>query len=200
MTPSKAGYSFSPASLSYTNVLASQTGKNHTATLNQYTVTGQVTWNGAGLTGVVMSGLPGSPATDAAGNYAVTVNAGWSGTAVPVKEGYSFNPPSCNYSNVSAVPTPQDYTASPVTFSITGNAGVSGAALSFQDGTQKTATADGSGNYSFTVSYNWSGTVTVSKPGYLFTPAGRSYSNVTSNQTGQNYSCRRATYLPLVFR
>ena len=200
VTPSKAGYSFSPASLSYTNVLASQTGKNHTATLNQYTVTGQVTWNGAGLTGVVMSGLPGSPATDAAGNYAVTVNAGWSGTAVPVKEGYSFNPPSCNYSNVSAVPTPQDYTASPVTFSITGNAGVSGAALSFQDGTQKTATADGSGNYSFTVSYNWSGTVTVSKPGYLFTPAGRSYSNVTSNQTGQNYSCRRATYLPLVFR
>ncbi len=73
------------------------------------------------------------------------------------------------------------------TFTISGNAGIAGATLSYTNGTAKTATADGSGIYSFTVSYNWSGTVTPAKPGYTFNPASKDYTNVTSNQTAQNY-------------
>jgi len=71
---------------------------------------------------------------------------------------------------------------------ISGNAGVAGAILSYTDGTAKSATADGSGNYSFSASNNWTGTVTPSKSGCSFTPVSRSYSNVTSNQTGQDYT------------
>jgi hypothetical protein len=71
---------------------------------------------------------------------------------------------------------------------ISGNAGVAGATLSYTDGTSKTVTADGSGNYSFAVSYNWSGTVTPSKPGYTFTPANMPYTNVLANQTAQDYT------------
>ncbi|MBK7455210.1 MAG: hypothetical protein IPJ46_16250, partial [Anaerolineales bacterium] len=49
------------------------------------------------------------------------------------------------------------------------------------------------GNYSFTVSDGWSGTVTPSKAGYAFTPPSRSYANVTANQTNQNYTAVAAT-------
>ena len=73
------------------------------------------------------------------------------------------------------------------TSTISGNAGIAGATLSYTDGTAKTATADGSGIYSFTVSYNWSGTVTPAKPGYTFNPASKDYTNVISDQTAQNY-------------
>jgi len=48
----------------------------------------------------------------------------------------------------------------------------------------------GGGFYSATaydMGPGWSGTVTPEKPGYLFDPAEREYSNVTSNLTGQDY-------------
>jgi len=68
------------------------------------------------------------------------------------------------------------------TYTISGNAGIAGATLSYSDGSAKTATSDGSGNYSFTVSENWTGTVTISRTGCTFTPASKDYINVTSNQ------------------
>ncbi|MEI6206152.1 MAG: hypothetical protein WCP20_05170 [Desulfuromonadales bacterium] len=86
------------------------------------------------------------------------------------------------------------YTAPPVNYSISGNVAAAGATLSYTDGTTKTAISDASGNYSFTVSNKWSGTVTVSKVGYTFTPSSKIYTNVTSNQTAQNY-----TNVPITF-
>ena len=71
---------------------------------------------------------------------------------------------------------------------ISGNAGLAGATLSYNDGGAQTATADGSGNYSFFVSYNWSGTVTPSSAGYVFTPSNRTYTNVILPQTNQDYT------------
>jgi hypothetical protein len=89
-------------------------------------------------------------------------------------------------------------------FTISGNAGVGGAILSYTDGILKTATADGGGLYSFTVPSGWSGTVTPSKLGYSFYPVNRSYTNILANQTGQNYTVTPATiyriYLPLVLK
>jgi peptide/nickel transport system substrate-binding protein len=71
---------------------------------------------------------------------------------------------------------------------ISGNAGGAGASLAYTDGSPKTATADGSGEYSFEVSYDWSGTVTPSLPGYTFSPASIDYLNAQVDQTGQNYT------------
>ncbi len=45
-----------------------------------------------------------------------------------------------------------------------------------------------SGAYSSIVAYGWTGTVTPTLAGYTFIPAARSYTNVTTNQTGQDYS------------
>jgi hypothetical protein len=71
---------------------------------------------------------------------------------------------------------------------ISGTAGTAGASLSYVDGSPKNVIADGGGNYSFTVPFNWSGTVTPSKAGFTFSPTSRVYSNLTSHQPGQNYS------------
>lgn len=71
--------------------------------------------------------------------------------------------------------------------SISGNVGTAGATLNYTDGTPKNATADGSGDYAITVPSGWSGTVTPSKAGHVFTPASRTYANVTTNQANQDY-------------
>lgn len=68
--------------------------------------------------------------------------------------------------------------------SISGNAGVGGATLTYTGGS---ATANSAGDYSFQVPSGWSGTVTPSKAGYFFTPANTVYSNVTVDQLNQNY-------------
>jgi hypothetical protein len=75
-----------------------------------------------------------------------------------------------------------------VGLAITGNAGTAGAILSYTDGTPKTVTADGSGNYTINILSGWSGTVTPSKAGYTFSPVNRTYTNVMSAQSGQNYT------------
>jgi hypothetical protein len=83
--------------------------------------------------------------------------------------------------------------------SISGSVGAAGAGatLTYSDGTSSlTATADGSGNYCLFVpkgTNGWSGTVTPSKEGYVFSPASMTYSNITSNQT-KNYAASPATH------
>jgi len=74
-------------------------------------------------------------------------------------------------------------------FTISGNAGVAGATLTYTGGS---TSSDGSGNYSFDVPSGWSGTVTPSKSGYLFSPSSKTYSNVMADQTGQNYTATPA--------
>ncbi|MEW6050225.1 MAG: Ig-like domain-containing protein [Candidatus Zixiibacteriota bacterium] len=71
---------------------------------------------------------------------------------------------------------------------ISGNAGVAGTIFSYMIDTTETTTADGSGYYSLTVPYGWSGTVTPSMDGYVFSPASRTYANAISNQTDQDFT------------
>jgi hypothetical protein len=73
-------------------------------------------------------------------------------------------------------------------YNITGNAGVVGVTLSYVDGTPKTVISDGSGNYSITVPYGWTGTVMPSLSTDAFCPASQSYNNLTTNKILQNYA------------
>jgi hypothetical protein len=70
-------------------------------------------------------------------------------------------------------------------FYIVGNIGVSNVTVNY---TGASTTTDGTGKYIFPVSAGWSGTVTPSKAGYTFSPASRSYSNVTTDKTAQNFT------------
>ena len=195
VTPSKTGYSFSPTSFAYSNVLSNKTAQNYTA------VSSAVTFNisgNAGIGGATLSYTDGTSKTataDGSGVNLLTVSNNWSGTVTPSKTGYTFSPVNKSYTNVTADQITQNYTATAILTDhiISGNAGIGGAALSYADGTSKTATADGSGVYSFTVSNNWSGVVTPSKTGYTFSPVNKSYTNVITDQAAQNYT---ATLIP----
>jgi len=74
-------------------------------------------------------------------------------------------------------------------FTISGNAGVAGATLHYTGGSTM---SDVSGNYSFQVPSGWSGTVTPSKSGYVFSPPSKTYSNVVAGLTGENYTALAA--------
>lgn len=68
---------------------------------------------------------------------------------------------------------------------------VSGVDVAFSGTTS--VTTDASGNYSKYVAYGYTGTATPTKSGYTFSPTSRSYNNVVTNQTSQNYGANVIT-------
>jgi serine protease len=84
--------------------------------------------------------------------------------------------------------------AVPFVYAISGDAGLAGAILNYIDGAPKIAIADSNGSYSLSVPSGWSGTVTPAKPGYTFSPPSRTYTNVTSDQTAQDYTASLSVY------
>ena len=167
-----------------------------TIELSTYTISGTVTADGLALEGVSISGLPGTPSTDNSGHYTTTVNYNWSGTAIPIKTGYTFEPASRIYSNVTSNQTNQDYATYLGGFTISGTVTIDGLPLEGVSisGLPGSPTTDASGNYRASVTFGWSGTATPSKTGYTFSPSSRIYSDVTSDQTGQNYSATLVGY------
>jgi hypothetical protein len=145
-----------------------------------YTISGSV----PGLGGVTMKGLPNNPVTDENGNYSDTVKYGWSGTVTPVKAGYTFEPANRSYPKVTSDQSNQDYTATLKTFVISGTTRMEGVVMNGLPGNPITGS---DGTYRATVDYDWSGTVTPTKVGYIFTPASKPYSAVTRNQMNQDY-------------
>jgi len=190
VTPTKAGYTFEPNNRSYANVTEDQTDQDYTATLLTYTISGTVTVGASGLGGVTMAGLPGSPVTEANGFYSDTVPFDWSGTVTPTKAGYAFEPNNRSYANVTEDQTEQNYTATLLTYTISGTVTLGGSGLDgvTMNGLPGSPVTSGGGLYSDTVPYGWSGTVTPTKEDYTFEPANRIYGNVTDDQTGQDYA------------
>ena len=74
------------------------------------------------------------------------------------------------------------------TVHISGNAGIDGAVLKYDDQGPLSVTADASGHYDITLPANWSGTITPTKPGYSFVPHSRPYANVLSDVIDQNFT------------
>ena len=140
----------------------------------------------AGIGGATLDYTGGSAIANGSGNYSFNVPYDWSGTVTPSKPGYTFDPTSRTYTNLTTNQTGQNYVATSPT--ISGNVGVPGVVLSYTDETPKTVTSDINGDYSFSVTGNWSGTVTPSHACYTFTPADRTYSNVVTDQTAQDYA------------
>ncbi len=196
VVPSLAGFTFAPVSRVYAAIVVDQTLQNYVATPFTPTISGTVTLPDgvtplAGVTlSYVVSSVTKTVNTNALGVYSFTVPYNWSGLVTQSKTGYTFAPVlpvNPNYVSVITDQTAQNYIGTLSTFTISGNAGIAGAVLSYTDVTVKTATADGSGNYTLVVSYNWGGTVMPALPGYAFSPVTRTYVNVLTNLTAQNY-------------
>ena len=77
-------------------------------------VSGHVrTAGGSGMSGVSMDGLPATPTTDGGGYYSAIVPFGWTRVVTPGKAGYTFDPPSRSYTDVSGQLPNQDYIGAP---------------------------------------------------------------------------------------
>ena len=156
---------------------------NITLGANVYFISGNV-----GTANATINYTGGSVTSGSNGNYIINVPAGWSGTVTPSKPGSTFSPPSRSYSNVVADKTGQNYSTSS-SYSISGNAGVAAATLSYTvNGTPKTTVSLSNGNYSLLAPGGWTGVITPSHPCFSFSPANRAYNNLGSNQTAQNYT------------
>jgi hypothetical protein len=104
-----------------------------------------------------------------------------------MKDGYKFTPESKPYVAVTKDMTNQNYTASKITFIISGSTGmVPGVTIKGLPG--RTVLSDKSGTYSAPVNYGWSGIVTPTKNGYDFDPLNIQYDNVLGDQTNQIYT------------
>ncbi len=114
---------------------------------------------------------------------------------VAIGGGWPGNPTSSTASGgTMLVDYVRAYTAPRLTYNISGNTGVGGVRLSYLDGTDKTATSAGNGNYTIAVPSGWSGTVTPSKTGYSFSPTSIPYTDVLADQTSQNYTPTLVAY------
>ena len=183
VTPAKAGYTFTPPNRTYTNVVSDWTAQDYAATvISSYSISGN-----AGVAGATLTYTGGSTTADGSGFYTFEVPPGWSGTVTPSKAGYIFFPVNRTYTNVVFDQIVQNYlgNSTTLTFTISGDAGAADTTLAYDGGS---TLADGSGLYSFTVPYGWSGMVTPSKADYSFTPINRTYVNVISDQAGQDYA------------
>ncbi len=185
--PELAGYTFNPASKTYSGVTGNMTNEDYVPTPITYTISGKVN-----MEGVEMNGLPNNPVTGSDGTYSATVEYGWQGTVTPIKEGFEFKPSNRGYPPVKSNQTNQDYTGEPMMLLIAGSAGVEGAVLK---GLPNDPTTGPGGNYSVKVKYGWSGTVTPKKEGYEFSPAYTDYPNVIETQSNQDYVATPLTYV-----
>ncbi|MBW8002022.1 MAG: hypothetical protein FVQ80_08360 [Planctomycetes bacterium] len=197
VTPTKRGYSFKPGNATYESVISPK-AQNFTATLLTCSISGKVISNGQALSNVVLEGFPGEPVTDSEGRYSASVNYGWSGMVVPIKEGYVFESSRRQYSNVVVGQSGQNYSGKLLSYTISGmvileRIGLGGVHVSADDGTASGRT-DWQGQYSITVPYSWSGTVVPVKEGYAFDVAKQKYVDVTDNRVGQNYSAKVLRY------
>lgn len=103
VTASRDNYTFSPPAQTFTNLFGNPTA-NFTATLSNFTISGQVADGNNPLSGVTVS-LSGSQSatttTDAGGNYSFTVPAGGYYQITPSAQYYTFSPPSLAVTNLS---------------------------------------------------------------------------------------------------
>ncbi len=190
VTPSKAGFTFTPVNQAVTVSGANVTVNFATAT---YTISGTISGTGGNAATVNLTGAATATTTaNASGAYTFSGLANGSYTVTPSKTGFTFAPANqavtLNGANATANFATQ---GSSITGTITG-AGGNGATVTLSGTSSLTTTADASGAYSFSNLANGSYTVTPSKTGFTFTPVNRavtiSGASVTANFATVTYS------------
>ena len=198
VTPSKTGFTFTPANQSVTVNGANQTAVNFTAqAVASWSISGTVSpaTSGAGATLVLSGASSATTVADANGNYSFTGLANGSYTLKPSKTGFTFTPANQSVTVNGANQTAVNFTAQAIaSWSISGTVSPvtsgAGATLVLSGASSATTVADASGNYSFTGLANGSYTVTPSKTGFTFTPGNHSVTINGANQTGVNFTAQ----------
>ncbi|HLH02681.1 MAG TPA: galactose oxidase-like domain-containing protein [Bryobacteraceae bacterium] len=174
----------------------------NTTTTPTWSASGSITpaSSGSGAT-LTLSGAASATVTaDSSGNYSFSGLSNGSYTITPSKSGFTFSPASEPITISGANQTGIDFAAQPLpTWSVSGTvspaASGSGTTMMLTGASSAAATADSSGNYSFTGLTNGSYTVTPSKGGYTFTPTQQGVTVNSANVTGVNFSASASSNL-----
>jgi len=190
VTPSRTNYTFTPATATFNNLQGNGTA-NFAAALINYSISGRVAVGAGGLSGVTMTlsgGQSDSTLTDGNGNYSFLNIAGDGDYSVtPSLTGYTFNPTSRSFTNLSANQILADFAAFPTIsgqIKTSNNVPLSNVVVVLSGTTSATAVSDGNGNFSFaglTVGGNY--VVTPSRTNYTFSPTLRTFTNLSTPQT-----------------
>ena len=183
---SKEGLDLESWSMTFKNIAKDLVMPDIELSKPKFTISGSI-----GMSGVIMKGLPGDPATDASGNYSVLVTEGWSGSIKPVKEGWAFDPPMMQYDKITADMLNQNYKASLRTYILSGSVGIGGVQMTGLPGDPVTAM---DGTYNVKVPHAWTGKVSPSKIGYNFDPPSVEYRNIMTDLPNQNYDSSILTF------
>lgn len=205
VTPVLTAHTFTPASRAYTNLAASQTGQNFTGS-SGLTISGKILNGTAGFGGVPvrltstnLSFTARATTTAADGSYSFTsVPGGLSYTVTPASAVFNFTPASRSYATLVATQTGQNFTVGArKTYYITGRVSkstgnsIAGATVTLTNSAGavvKTTTTGADGVYWLTaIPAGLNYTVKPSLAGWVFTPATRSVTNLSANQTGQGF-------------
>jgi len=193
VTPSKSGFTFSPTSQSITVSGGNVTAVNFSsATIPTYTISGTISGAAGNAATVTLSGNASAVVTaDASGNYSFPGLVSGSYTVTPSKAGFGFAPPSQNVTVNGANVAGVNFSTAVQTFTLQGTisgVGGNGATVNLSGTSTGVATADASGNYTFTGLVNGPYVVAPSKTGFNFTPGTQSVTVNNANVTGVNFS------------
>ena len=187
VTPTFAGYDFTPVSQAVNNI-TNNTTQDFTGTIQTFTLSGIILdGGGSPLVGVSVAATGfTSTSTNGSGFYSFTVPYDTDTVVTPTLTGYDFAPLSQVINDITSNTT-QDFTGTIQTFTLSGTildgvgsplVGVNVAATGFTS-----TSTNGSGFYSFTVPYNTDTVVTPTIAGYDFSPLSQAVNNITSNTT-----------------
>ncbi|MFI5107226.1 MAG: N,N-dimethylformamidase beta subunit family domain-containing protein [Terriglobales bacterium] len=192
VTPTNAGYTFSPASQSVT--ISNSNGTANFASL--YSISGTIGGTGGNGATVTLSGAASATVTaNASGVYifAGLVNGAY--TVTPSNTGFTFSPTSKALTINNANATANFSTLFSISGTITPAAASVGATVTATGPVTGTSPVSVIGNYQVNYLPNGTYTVTPTKPGFGFTPASQTVSSNGAPVTGVNFT---ATVVPTI--
>jgi len=189
LRPNKGDYEFTPGpAVTLNNVTSNRTQDFDAGIYHQLEGTVYVGSTRQLLSNVELQGAPGAPPppTPTVGDFSFRVLQGWTGTITPQSDKYTFSPADRSYTGNGIVSDTldQDFVASINTYTISGRVeDASGSPIPnvTMQGLPRDPQTDSFGQYSVTLDYGWSGTVTPTKAGYTFQPVSQSYSSLDSD-------------------
>lgn len=190
LTPEKAGFSFTPASITLNDIQEDADLESFTAIPNSslHTISGGV----VGTNGILISltgDLTDSQTIDEGDVFSFNVSSGDNITVTPSKDGFNFTPASISITDVQTDSILETFSAAIKTFTITGTiTGANGVLVSMTGDASDSQTIDEGLTYSFTVDYGQSVIITPEKDDFSFTPASISLNAVAADQSGQDFS------------
>jgi hypothetical protein len=206
ITPIRDGFNFDPINATITNISSPIAITFLATAVPRHTVDATVFRNSIGFAGVNMAysvagGVSGNVITNAAGIAAIELNQTTANiTFTPTVTGYNMTPTSRTMTGLSA-DTDIYFTATIQTFTVTGNAGMSGVTISITGDHTNNVTTNATGDFTIP-NVPWSSdiVITPSLPGWTFSPTSFAVNSIVDNVSlGDIFTATPITYIVSVY-